>query len=327
MPAQPLTLREREEIRVGIVACQTDGRIADGLGRHRTTINAEICRNGGRASYTAVDAHEQAASRRARPKPSKLCGNEVLAEHVMRRLKAHDSPMTISIELGRGTHGIVAQISHETIYRAIHDPVVGGLSRTCWRDLPRRRRRRKNRHQPGAGSPLGIVVTIHDRPAIALARTEVGHLEGDLIIGKSGQSAMVTVFDRASRHLWVADLPNGYTAEDTLAGLVEICDRITAGLRRTLTWDRGREMARWRMLQRLCQIEVYFADPHSPWQRPTNENGNALLRRYVGKGTDLRRFTPDRLRAIELRINMIPRRVLGWRCANDLYTAAVAMTG
>ena len=158
-------------------------------------------------------------------------------------------------------------------------------------------------------------------------RGEVGHLEGDLIVGSFNRSAIATVFDRASRHLWLADFPEDHGADATLAALVEVLERIPEPLRRTLTWDQGREMARHADLAELCGIDVYFAEPHSPWQRPTNENGNGLIRRYVGKSTDLSRFGPTDLRLIEHRINTMPRRSLGWSTAADVYAAAVAMTG
>ena len=238
--------------------------------------------------------------------------------------------MTISLELASGVHGVVASISHECIYQAIYAHGRRGLRRGLHEGLHRRRRCRKHRvFGPPApkASPLGVFNLISSRPAIAAERVEVGHLEGDLIIGARNASALVTVFDRTSRHLWLADMPEGYGADATLAALVELLDRIPAPLRRTLTWDQGREMARHATLAELAGIDVYFAEPHSPWQRPTNENGNGLVRRYVGKGTDLSRYTPDQLRAIEHRINTTPRRSLSWSTAHDRYHAAVAMTG
>jgi IS30 family transposase len=159
-------------------------------------------------------------------------------------------------------------------------------------------------------------------------RGEVGHLEGDLIVGAYNRTALATVFDRASRYLWLEGFPGGHSADETLAALVEILERIPGSMRRTLTWDQAREMARHADLAELCGIDIYFADPHSPWQRPANENGDGLLRRYVGKGTDLSVHTPDDLRAIEHRINTIPRRSLHWPPAHDdVYHHAVAMTG
>lgn len=331
MPAQPLTALEREEIRAGIERREADEQIGARLGRHRTTINAEINRNGGRQRYSATAAQARADHRRRRPKVPKLIADPSLAAHVTERLKAKDSPMTIARELAAGTHGVTASVSHECIYQAVYAHGRRGLSKGLHAGLHRRRRCRKHRHpkgsQPAKPSPLGAFTPISARPPIALERVEVGHLEGDLIIGARGASAIATVFDRASRHLWLADLPEGHGADATLAALVELVERIPESLRRTLTWDQGREMARWSTLAELVGINVYFAEPHSPWQRPTNENGNGLLRRYVGKSTNLNVYTPADLRSIEHRINTIPRRSLHWSTAHDVYHAAVAMTG
>ena len=239
--------------------------------------------------------------------------------------------MTISIELARGVHDIAASISHESIYRAVYAHGRRGLRRGLHTGLHRRRRCRKHRQAPGVEpvtvGPLGAFNLIGVRPEIAGQRTQVGHLEGDLIVGAFNRTAIVTVFDRASRHLRLADFPEDHGAEATLAALVEILERIPAKLRRTLTWDQGRKMARHATLAEWCGIDVYFAEPHSPWQRPTNENGNGLIRRYVGKSTNLATYTANDLRAIEHRINTMPRRSLHWSTAHNVHTAAAAMTG
>lgn len=332
MPAEPLTPPEREEIRVRISRGDTNAEIARRLGRHRSTISREIDRNGGRACYSATTAQARADQHRTRPKTPKLVDDPVLAAHVTERLEAKDSPMTISIELARGTHGLVAALSHECIYQAVYGHGTRGLRRGLHTGLHRRRRCRKHRRGsgeplPAKASPLGKFNLIHQRPPVAAARSEVGHLEGDLIIGSFNRSAIATVFDRASRHLWLAEFPASHDADETLAAVGEIIDRIPEPLRRTLTWDQGSEMARHHDLAELYGIDVYFADPHSPWQRPTNENGNGLIRRYVGKGTNLAVYTQDDLRTIEHRINTIPRRSLNWSTAAHVYAAAVAMTG
>ena len=332
MPAVPLTLGEREEIRAGIERDESITAIAASLARHRCTVTAEIARNGGRDAYRAVDAQARADVQRARPKTPILVARPDLAAHVEGRLRAKDSPMTIAVELARGVYpGVEGAVSNESIYAAVYAHGRRGLAKGLHVGLHRRRRCRKRQvpksEQPQAKSPLGQFNPIASRPAVAAGRAEVGHLEGDLIIGAGGRSAIATVFDRASRHCWLADLPDDHGAESTLAGLVELIDRIPCQLRLTLTWDQGREMARWADLTKLCGIDVYFAEPHHPWQRPTNENGNGLLRRYVGKGTDLSVYTPADLRAIEQRINTMPRRSLHWSTAHAVYTAAVAMTG
>jgi len=327
MPAHPLTAHEREEIRAGISACDSDGEIADCLGRNRCTINAEIGRNGGRGRYCAVDAQRRADEQRKRPKAPKLVANPVLAAHVAERLDARDSPMTISIELARGVHGVRASISHECIYGAIHAQGTGGLPKGCHVGLHLGRRRRKHRGSalPACTHALGSFNPIAERPEVALERVEVGHLEGDLIVGAYNRSAIITLFDRASRHLWLCSLLSK-SADSTYESLLRTLKRIPPRLRLTLAWDQGSEIARHKEIAKRCRIEIYIADPKSPWQRPTNENGNALVRRYVGKGTDLAAFTPKQLRAIETRINTIPRRSLNWATAQDIYTQAVAMT-
>ena len=332
MPAEPLTALEREEIRVGIERCDTDSQIGDRVGRHRCTVNAEISRNGGRGVYSAVAAQARAEAQRARPKVPKLLGDPMLAAHVEARLRAKDSPMTVSVELARGTHGVTANVSHECIYQAVYNHGERGLPKGLHAGLHRRHRCRKHRlpagtEPPSKLGPLGLFKPISARPPEADARGEVGHLEGDLICGAFNRSAIVTVFDRCSRHVWLADFPEDHGKDAMLAAMTELLDRIPEHLRRSLTYDQGVEMARHDELAELCGIDIYFAEPHSPWQRPTNENGNGLLRRYVGKGTNLGVYTPENLRAIEHRVNTMPRRSLDWSTAAEVYAAAVAMTG
>ena len=327
MPAEPLTEHDREEIRAGIERQETLTAIAGRLGRDRTTISREVNRNGGRDRYQACEAGCRAEQQRARPKGSVLAADPVLAAHVEGRLRAKDSPMTISVELDRGVYpDVVGRVSHETLYREVHAQGRRTLPKGLHVNLHRGRRCRKRRRRPGEVEltkvgPLGAFNLIGLRPEVAAGRSEVGHFEGDLIVGSFNRSAIVTVFDRASRKLWLADFVEDHGADATLAALAEIFERIPEHLRRTLTWDQGREMARHHDLAELCGIDVYFAEPHSPWQRPTNENGNGLVRRYVGKGTNLARYTPADLRAIEERINTMPRRVLDWANAAEVFAA------
>jgi transposase, IS30 family len=329
MPARPLLIREREEIRCGIIRGETVTAIADRIGRHRCTVSAEISRNGGRDVYRPNQAHDRAALCRKRPKVSLFRQHPELAAHVAVRLEAKDSPMTISVELANGVYPeITATVSHETIYQEIYDHHRRSLPRDVFRCLHRRRRLRiRRRCRRPQQRWRDTMRTIAQRPAIAGARSEVGHFEGDLIIGQAKKSAIITVFDRTSRHLWMAGLPDGHTADLTLVALTELFGRIPPPLRRTLTWDQGNELAHHVELAEQCGIDVYFADAHSPWQRPTNENGNGLIRRYVGKSTDLAAFTPTDIRRIEHRINTMPRRVLNWATALHVYDQAVAMTG
>ncbi len=229
MPAEPLSACEREEIRAGIERAEPDGVIADRLGRHRTAVNREISRNGGRARYSATAAQAGAGGQRSRPKVAKLARDPRLAVHVATRLAAKDSPMTSSLELGGDVHGLTVPVSHECIYQAVYVHGTRGLPKGLHAGLHRRRRCRKHRHPngaaPAAPSPLGEFNFTCDRPAIAAERAEGGHLEGDLIIGAHNRSAIATVFDRASRYLWLTDMPEGYDADATLAALARIFHR------------------------------------------------------------------------------------------------------
>lgn len=326
MPGPALSLDERVTIEVGIAKQQSAEAIADELDRDPTTVRREIDRNGGRVAYSATKAQQRADKMRRRPKPSRLEVDPDLAGYVRERLELRDSPMTISIELARGVHGRVASISHECIYRAIYQQ--RGLDRDARRCLHLRRRCRKHRTtstQHYSTHSLQHYRPIAERPAIAAERTEVGHLEGDLITGAYNRSALITLFDRTSRHCWLAQ-PANKTADAVYDALVELLERIPLHLRRTLTWDQGSELARHAEISQRCGIDIYIADKNAPWQRPTNENGNALVRRYVGKGTDLNTITPERLAWIEHRINTTPRRSLNWNTANDVYAQLSAPT-
>jgi IS30 family transposase len=328
MPANPLSLREREEIRYGLILGEKVTAIADRIGRHRCTVSKEISRNGGRDGYRPFSAHRRAVECGKRPKSRLFERCPILAGHVAGRLEAKDSPMTIAIELAKGIYPeIPTTVSHETIYQEIYDPQRQALPRTAFRCLHRRRRlrvgRRSRRPQQHWRQTLR---SIRERPAVAETRSEVGHFEGDLIVGEGSHSAIVTVFDRKSRHLWMEGLPNGRNADVTLTALTRLLERIPQQLRRTLTWDQSSEMARHDELADRCEIDIYFTDPRSPWQRPTNENGNGLIRRYVGKRTDLTLLTPADIRAIEHRINTMPRRIHNWHTAEHVYHQAVAMT-
>ncbi|MBT8240817.1 MAG: IS30 family transposase, partial [Acidimicrobiia bacterium] len=332
MPACPLSLREREQIYYGLVRGLTITAIAAEVGRHRCTVSAEIARNGGRGCYRPFAANRRAVQCRKRPKMRLFERCPELAAHVASRLEAKDSPMTIAVELAQGVYpDIAATVSHETIYTEIYDHQRKALPREVFQCLHRQRRRRRRRgfRQPwddGAYNWRRAIRSFRERPAEADARSEVGHFEGDLISGAKNQSAIITVFDRKSRHLWMAPLNNGRSGDIALDALTNLFERIPQRVRRTLTWDQGSEIAGHAALTRRVGIEVFVTDPQSPWQRPTNENGNGLIRRYVGKHTDLARFSATDIRAIEHRINTMPRRIHNWHSAQHVYHQAVAMT-
>jgi len=320
-----LSLEERETIRVGISAGDSGRQIAARLGRDPSVVNREIVRNGGRERYRAVAAHRRADRMRSRPKPSKLEADPRLAGYVAERLGAKDSPVTISIELARGIHGVTARISHETIYRAAYER--RGLdveTRECLH-LKRRRRKPRNQQRSCTSHSLGHFRPIAERPAIALERVEVGHFEGDLITGAYNRSAKITMFDRASRRLWLRSVASK-SADDVYTALVELLLSIPVELRRTLTWDQGSELARHIQIAEHCSIDIYICDKNAPWQRPTNENGNAFVRRYVGNGTNLNTITDEHCARIEHRINTTPRRSLNWDTALTVYDRLSAPT-
>lgn len=319
--ADALCLREREEIRAGIERSDTDREIGKCIGRHHGTVSREIARNGGRGSYSAVDAHQRAHQNRKRERLSMLEADKRLFDHVKERLACGDSPMTISIQLARGFWGFVKRISHETIYQAIYNGLLGAAVTPR---LKRRKRKGRGSKAPGSNS-LGIFCSIHDRPAEALERKVVGHLEGDLIVGANNQSALITVFDRASRFLWLATVASK-RADDVKTSLCRLLLRMPPHLRLSLAWDQGAELARHRDIWAETGIHIYIADPKSPWQRPTNEQGNGQVRIHVGKGTDLSIYTEQDLRNIENTINDLPRRIFNWATANDKYNQLVAIT-
>jgi IS30 family transposase len=327
MAGAVLSAEEREEIRVGCEALESFTSMARALGRATSTVSEEVRKNGGRSRYCAVVAGERARKERSRPKSTKFESNAALADHVETRLIALDSPTTIAIELARagGINGDT--VSSESIYQAVYGNGTRGLAAGLTHCLHRRRRRRKPRCRNGGSdkkaSPLGQFTLIGLRPEIAWARSEVGHFEGDLIIGEQGRSAIVTLIDRASRFNLIGDLPEGHDATSVLACCIELLERVPVKARKTLTWDQGTEMARHDDLAGAVGIDVFFAEPHSPWLRPTNENFNGLLRRYVGKGTDLGIYSQQDLDRISHRINTMPRRIHQWESALDRYSAGV----
>jgi len=317
-----LDAEEREEIRVGLDRGDSLAEVARRLRRPTSAVSREVKRNGGRGRYAAVQAGRRAARKRARSKSTVFQADPALASRVADQLAEKDSPMTIAIAEG---------ISHETIYQGIYAGGRRGLPAGLGRHLHRHRRHRKARPRGGApskkASPLGLYKGIALRPEGADEREEVGHLEGDLIIGQAGASAVVTLIDRATSFAMLGSLEGGHTAEQVANRVEMLLRRFPPEARRTLTWDQGREMARWPELEELSGVSVYFADPHAPWLRPVNENFNGHVRRWLPKGTDLSIYNQDDLEAIAMQINSMPRRSLGWDSAyRHHYDAIVALT-
>jgi transposase, IS30 family len=240
----------------------------------------------------------------------------VLRQFVAGRLERRWSPEQISRALPAQFPGDPARhVVHETIYQAVYRPELGGLSR----ELPTRvlrsgRRRRRPHRRPGERRPNGItaMTMIDQRPAEAAGRQEPGHWEGDLITGASNRSAIGTLVDRASRYTILLHLPGRHTAEAVGDALIAAMSALPPRLRRSLTWDQGKEMALHQEITAALGMPVYFCDKASPWQRPSNENTNGLLRQYFPMGSDLRAHGPGDLAAVEAELNARPRKTLGW---------------
>ena len=266
-------------------------------------------------STSVAAAFPTAAQRRARrPKVPKLEADRGLAGRVRYRLKRGWSPHSVSADLAaEGT-----RVCAETIYRAAYSGRALGAK--AWKLLPRRRRCRRRRARSGhKASPLGRIRPLSGRPLGAADRSEPGHWKGDLIVGKANRSAAATLVERVSRHTLVVPLPHGYKAPHLAQAATAALGRQPARLVRTLTWDHRREMARWPDIEAALGIEVFFCDPHSPRQRPSNEHANGLLRRWLPNRAPLD-LSPLRLSIIEDNPDWMPRRLHNWQSAADVYT-------
>ena len=315
-----LSLPEREEIAVGVAAGHSDQQIADRIGRHRTTVTRELGRNcrvkNGyliRAEYRATMAQTRADVRARRPKERKLAMNAPLQEYVQAKLCKNCSPEQIAYRL------VVdfpdderMRISHEAIYQAIYVQGRGGLRKELHECLRTGRALRKPRHQLGERrGRIKDKVMISERPPEVEDRAVPGHWEGDLIVGKDGASAIGTLVERTTRFTMLLHLTDqsALTVRNAVAATILT---LPPALRRTLTWDQGIELAQHLQLRMDTEMDVYFCDPHSPWQRGTNENTNGLLRQYFRKGTDLSVHSPERLIEVADELNERPRKTLGW---------------
>ncbi|MGW4369783.1 IS30 family transposase [Nocardia takedensis] len=319
-----LSLVEREEISRGIAAGWSGTVIADRLGRPASTVSREIARNGGLGVYRAVVADEAETDRARRPKTSKLADDPVLRGVVAAKLAEDWSPQQIARWLRRGHPGDASRrVSHESIYRDLYMPSRKSLRSDmfhCLRSGRRFRRPRRRAVSDGRGR-IKDMVSIHDRPVEADTREVAGHWEGDLVFG-ARPSAVATLVDRATRYTMVVALPDGYRADTVARALIHHMGRLPSSLRRSLTWDRGKEMAAHATITAALSMPVYFCDPHHPWQRGTNENTNRLLRQYLHKNADLSALTQHELDQIATKLNHRPRRVLGWSTPSEVFDTA-----
>jgi IS30 family transposase len=294
------------------------------MGRSPSTISRELRRGADAAGrYRPSEAHRRALGRRRVHRPGRLARDAELRDWVTGRRRARSRPEQVSRGLRRQYPDQPTRwLCAETIYQAVYRPDLGGLPRELpGRVLRHRRRHRLPRRDARArrAGPVTGMTLIHDRPAEALGRVEPGHWEGDLIVGAGHTSAIVTMVERTTRYTLLGHLPGARRDAATVRDVVVAALRtLPPHLRRTLTWDQGTEMARHaEIAAALGTTSLYFCDPHSPWQRPTNENTNGLLRDYFPKGTDLSVHTADDIGVVEAEVNRRPRKVLGWDSPAD----------
>jgi transposase, IS30 family len=312
-----LSFSEREEISVLRAAGESVRAIARRLDRAPSTISRELARGTVRrkTGYRASVAQARADARARRPKPSVLTGNNRLREHIQDRLSRKHSPEQISQRLRLDFPDEPEMwVSHETIYRALYVQGRGALRRELVRCLRTGRALRKPRRRTAERrGRIANMVNISQRPAEADDRAIPGHWEGDLIAGPQHHSAIGTLVERTTGYVLLLHLPHGRGAPMVAQAMVETMSELPAQLRRSLTWDQGREMTNHLDIAAAAAIDIYFCDPHSPWQRATNENTNGLLRQYFPKGVDLATFGRDQLQAVAAELNARPRKRLSWQ--------------
>jgi IS30 family transposase len=325
-----LSLSEREEISLGLAAGESLRAIGRRLARAPSTISREVSWSGSRSAYRAWRADAAAIERGRRPKPCKLARNAKLRREVARGLRALWSPEQIAARLVQDYPDDVSmRVSHETIYRTLFVQTRGALRKeltSCLRTGRAQRRPRLRLERSGAGR-LRDVVLISDRPAEVEDRAVPGHWEGDLLIGKEARSAIGVLVERSSRYVMLIRLPRGRTAEEVRAALTRQVLTLPAQLRRTLTWDQGKEMAEHLRFSIDTDMQVYFCNPHSPWQRGSGENTNGLLRQYFPSTQDFRQHSAAHLNAVARQLNNRPRQTLGWMKPSEVFSRTVALIG
>jgi len=326
-----LGVLERQEIAIGKTSGWTLAQIAARINRPKSTVSRELARNTSPdGSYRMLQAEQAARDRARRPKPAKLAQEGPLRDFVVTNLngKQRLSPEQIA-------HRLVLEypfdkemrVCHETIYQAIYIQARGGLKREVEKALRQGRTYRKpHRREAERRGRIPGMIPISQRPADVEERLIPGDWEGDLIIGKDSASAVATLVERSFRYTMLGYLPIDHTAASVRDAIVPLLSALPDQLRRSLTWDQGSEMACHLQVAEQADIDVYFADPHSPWQRGTNENTNGLLRQYMPKGTDLSVYTADDLTEIAAGLNNRPRKTLGWLTPTEALHLALGHT-
>ena len=323
---QTLSLSEREEISRGLSVKQSLRAIARHLGRAPSTVSREVRRNGGRSAYRAAASDQAAWNRALRPKTCKLACHPSLARAVSAKLRRKWSPEQIAGWLKRTFPGEThKQVSHETIYRSLYIQARGVLKKELLQHLRAKRTVRRSRHASLKRNGQGQVkdaVSIRQRPPCVEDRAVPGHWEGDLI-GGSRNSYVATLVERQSRYVMLVKVANKDT-ESVISALIRQSKRLPRELYKSLTWDRGKELADHPRLTLATDIDVYFCDPHSPWQRGSNENTNRLLRQYLPRGTDLSVHSQAKLSAIARQLNERPRKTLQYQTPAEKFAECVA---
>lgn len=324
-----LTMSEREEISRALAAGESIRCVAQRLKRAASTISRELLRNGGKTGYRAAKADEAAWTRARRPKTCKLASNPALAHIVAVKLQSQWSPEQIAGWLQRTYPGEKdLQVSHEAIYRTLFVQTRGALKKELLENLRRTRGMRRSRHYTQKTPIHGRIVDavpISERPACIEDRAVPGHWEGDLLFGDA-YSQIATLVERHTRYVMLVKLvdKDSYTVA---AALARHAQTLPHELYRSLTWDRGSEMAGHKRFTVATDIQVYFCDPQNPWQRGTNENTNGLLRQYLPKGIDISGYTQGELDGIARKLNERPRKTLGYRTPAEMFNECVASIG
>ena len=324
-----LTLADREEISRGLSQAEPIRSIARRLSRAPSTVSREVARNGGVSRYRAVTADEQAWRHGRRPKRCKLAIEPQLQRVVAGKLLENWSPEQVAGWLSREyPTDDRMRISHETIYRSLYIQARGVLKKSLQLHLRTRRRMRRAKGATTEGQSRGCIVdavSIRERPAEVESRAVPGHWEGDLISGSSN-SHIATLVERRTRFTMLVKVA-GKDTTNVVRALSKHITELPVELRRSLTWDRGTELAHHKLFTVATDVKVYFCDPRSPWQRGTNENTNGLLRQYFPKGTDLSGFSQVELNRVACELNRRPRKTLGFRSPGDMFGVDVALTG
>jgi IS30 family transposase len=322
-----LSILDREQILLGLARGDSLSAIARSLGRAPSTVSREVAANGGAGNYQAWAAHGRARRCARRPKPFTLARGRLMAE-VTRQLKALWSPQEISGRLRlEFPHEPGMRVSHETIYQSLFVQGRGELRRELARCLRSGRTARRSQGRGEKRGRLPGMVMIAARPAEVSDRAVPGHWEGDLVLGAGGRSAVGTLVERRTRYLLLLHLPDGRSAVNVEDAMHRAMMTLPAELRQTVTWDQGAEMARHAEFTLATGIPIYFCDPHSPWQRGSNENTNGLLRQYLPKGKDLSTVTARELLTIQRGLNGRPRETLGFMTPSEKLAELVALTG